>query len=289
MIKSMTAYGQAKASANKYSIMAEIRGLNSKHLDINLNIPKEIYFLSPKIVSEVKKFVKRGRVDIIIRLEHSDFEQKVHFNFEIARKYLREIKKLEIQSQKEISVSLGDLISIQNSLKDDSENYQNFEVEIIKALRTSLEAFDKERKIEGKKLKEELEKRISLIDLELKNIEEAKDRINSELFKKMKSKVENIIGKIPEDLEGKLEFEIALMSEKQDITEEISRLKFHISRFKELLKGKAEGKALDFICQEMNRETNTIGSKLREISIINPVVNIKSEIARIREQVQNVE
>jgi len=289
MLKSMTAYGKAETFSNGFMIFSEIRGLNSKHLDIKLNIPKEINYLTVKIITEIKKTVKRGRIDVLIKLEPIGEELSFRLNYEAAKKYLKEIRKLESQTLKEIQVNLKDLFSIQGIFKKEETNLKKVENEIIKTVRESLKSFKKEGIIEGQKLKEELEERISNIKRELKKIESIKEKINEELFEKIKSKVRNLVSNIPEELERRIELEVVMLSEKQDISEEISRLNFHLKRFEDLLETEYSGKTLDFLCQEMNREANTISSKLREISIVAPIINIKSEIAKIKEQVQNVE
>ena len=292
-MKSMTGYGKG-ISANQFvEITAEIRSLNSKALKVRFSIPRLFNPLINQINNLISSFVNRGDLEVHVKYRLSpDFQIPVSVNYPEALTYIKAAEKLGALSGKEISVSLKDLLSIPEIFQKEEVDVEPFKKPLLEAIEKALTELEEARKSEGDKLKAFFTEHLKVIEETLKGLEKEISNIEEKLFKKLKEKVQKLIEEeISEDFEKRIELEVALLAEKQDVSEEISRLKAHIKRFREIMEIENEpiGKTLDFLCQEMHREINTLGNKIKEIDITEPVLKIKTEIARIKEQVQNVE
>jgi len=291
-VKSMTGYGKGEAKNDLISVTVEAKSVNSKNLDLRINLPRAINNLLSTLTNKAKKYVKRGKVDIYINYKLSpDIEIPVSVNYSMAKTYINAINKIAGLTGKEISVTMKDLLNMHDIFLKEEIDFADFENVFIEAFETALQQIDEERIKEGEELKQDIEKRLIEIERIAKKVEKDSENISETLFKKIKEKCQKLLEDFfeSEEFSKRIEIEVALLAEKQDISEEITRLHAHIRRFKELLNEDFSGKTMDFLCQEMHREINTLGSKLKEINISEPVLKIKTEIARIKEQVQNVE
>ncbi len=293
-MKSMTGYGKGTAANEIAEITAEVRSLNSKALKVRFSIPRIFNPLINQLNSLVASFVKRGDVELHVKYRTSPaFQVPVTVNYSEGLAYIKAAKRLGALSGREITVSLRDLLSIPEVFQKEELDAEPFKEPLLKAVEEALLELDRARLSEGEKLKAFFEEHLSVIEKTVEELEREVSTIEEKLFQKLKEKVKKLLEgeELGEEFEKRIELEVALLAEKQDVSEEISRLKAHLKRFREIMEIENEpiGKTLDFLCQEMHREINTLGNKVKEIDVTDPVIRVKTEIARIKEQVQNVE
>ena len=292
MIRSMTGYGKAEKSIEQRMYQIEIKSVNHRYLDISVKMPKQLSYLEESIKSLISSEIKRGKVDVFITFENNSAQGKeIKINTEIAKIYIDELKKLAKQENilsnievTEIS-KYPDVLSIQNV--NDEETIKQ---EILEVTKIALEQLIKMKKVEGEKISEDLLERINNIKEKIQKISSLSTGLIEEYVVKLESRIKELIKDKDID-ETRLAQEVVIYADKCSIEEEVTRLNSHIYQFEELIKEKNKtiGKKLDFIIQEMNRETNTIGSKANNLEITNGVIDIKTELENIREQVQNIE
>ncbi len=291
MIKSMTGYGRANVSKKERDYQIEIRSVNHRYLDLSIKMPRQLSYLEEIIKKEIAKKVKRGKIDVFITFENNSLEgRKIKINTELAKVYIDELKKLAKKEKilSDIQVTeiskYPDVLNIQNS-QDDEE----IEKEVIEAIKMATEGLIQMRQIEGNKMAEDLLERLNKIQAKVNEISKLSTGLIEEYVVKLEERIKEILKNQQID-SSRLAQEVVIYADKCSIEEEVTRLNSHISQFKTLLNSnEAIGKKLDFIVQEMNRETNTIGSKANNLEITNGVIDMKTEIENIREQVQNIE
>jgi len=293
-MKSMTGYAKETVKGENIEVTAEIKSLNGKALRIRFSIPRLFNPLITEIQSVVGEVVKRGEIDVHLTYRLSpELVPEVSVNYAQAEKYLKAVRKISGIAGREVVVNLKDLLSIPEIFQKEELEVEPFKSAVLAAVRKAVLKLDEVRKIEGEKIKKYLEERLEEIAKTLFEIEKDVEGIERKLFNKLVEKVKKLLEGMNFDEEEflkRVEIEVAFLAEKQDVSEEISRLKMHLKRFRELLNvDEPVGKTLDFLCQEMHREINTLGNKLKEVDVTEPVLKIKSEIAKIKEQVQNVE
>ena len=294
MIKSMTGFGRSEYCDEDRNVIVEIKSINHRYNDISIRMPKKYSFAEEKVKGQVKNLAKRGKIDISVIVDSiGEGEYNVSLNSDIAKQYIDNLKilKEEFNLEEEVTLKmiadLPDVMKLKPHLKDEETILES----ILIPTREASEKLDAMRKIEGKKLGEDIINRVDLIAEYVKKIEERSPNV----VKEYKEKVRERINEIMEDglniNEERLAIEVAIFADRCSITEEIVRLNSHGVQLKRNVEKSTEpcGRKLDFIIQEMNREVNTIGSKANDLEITNLVVDIKSEIEKIREQVQNIE
>lgn len=291
MIKSMTGYGKANLIHDLKNYQVEIKSVNHRYLDISVKMPKVLSYLEEEIKKEIAKKIKRGKIDVFVTFENSSAKDKdIKINTEIAKLYIQELRKLaqEENLQANIEVTeiskLPDVLSIKNVQEDET-----IKQELIEVTRMATENLVKMRETEGNKLAQDLLSRIEFINKKNQEISSLSTGLIQEYVVKLEGRIKEIL-KNQEIDESRLAQEVVLYADKCSIEEEVTRLNSHIIQFQEFLNSKEPiGKKLDFMLQEMNRETNTIGSKSNNLEITNGVIDIKTELENIREQVQNIE
>ena len=291
MIKSMTGYGRANNSKNDREYQIEIKSVNHRYLDINVKIPRQISYLEDAIKKEISNKVKRGKIDVFVTFNNNSLEGRtIKLNTELAKAYIDELKKLAEKESilSDIQVTeiskYPDVLNIQNEQDDDK-----IKEEVIETLQESLDNFINMRQIEGNKISEDLLSRIEYIHKKVNEISKLSTGLIDEYVVKLETRIKEIL-KDQEIDKQRLAQEDVIYADKCSVEEEITRLNSHTTQFKNLLNSdEAVGKKLDFIIQEMNRETNTIGSKANNLDITNIVIDLKTEIENIREQIQNIE
>jgi len=291
MIKSMTGYGKALLSQNSRDYQIEIKSVNHRYLDISVKMPRQLCYLEEAVKKEISKKIKRGKVDVLITFENNSAEGKeIKINTELAKMYIKELRNLaeqeNIQSNIEVTEisKFPDVLSVQNTQED--EIIKNEVIEVTKIATVNL--FDM-RQIEGEKISEDLKRRICNIEQKVNEISEISTGLIEEYVVKLERRIKELLNNQEID-ENRLAQEVVIYADKCSIEEEITRINSHIVQFRDLLNSEeAIGKKLDFIIQEMNRETNTIGSKSNSLNITNGVIDIKTELENIREQIQNIE
>ncbi|MBK5261298.1 MAG: YicC family protein [Peptostreptococcaceae bacterium] len=294
MIKSMTGFGRGEYTDGKRNIIVEIRAVNHRYSDITIKMPRRYSFAEDKIKNTVKDIARRGKIEVSVMVENiTEDDTRIKLNTMVARQYydnLNELKK-EFDLTGEVTLQLlSGLPDVMKAIPDVED-----EEEISKCLELSAklatEKLDEMRIVEGSKLAEDLIRRGETIRGLLTVIEKRSPKVVEVYAEKLKNRIKELIGNnaaVPED---RILLEAAVFADKCSITEELVRLDSHIIQLETIItnSNQPDGKKLDFLIQEMNREANTIGSKANDIEITNVMLEIKSEIEKIREQVQNIE
>ena len=291
MIKSMTGYGKSNMSKNLREYQVEIKSVNHRYLDVSVKMPRSLSYLEEEIKKAVSAKVTRGKVDVFITFNNNSLEGRdIKINTEIARMYIKELRGLAESEGivadipvTEIS-KLPDVLMIQNN--QDDETLKN---ELLEVTNEAIENLVRTRKTEGEKIAQDLLARIQDIEEKVKKISSLSTGLIDEYVVKLKTRIKELLQDQEMD-EARLAQEVVIYADKCSIEEEVTRLNSHIYQFRELLNSnEAVGKKIDFMIQEMNRETNTIGSKANNLEITNEVINMKTQLENIREQVQNIE
>ena len=293
MLKSMTGFGRAKYQVEGREYIVEIKSVNYKYSDVSVRLPRNISYLEEFIKKEVLKNVSRGKIDVNVTFNNcSSLGKNVSVNNEIAEMYIKSLRRLvEDYGVKDditaVNVSkMPDVLEIKS--EDDEEQIKS---EISIPLKEAINNFINMKQKEGNELAKDMQARIKGILNKVEKVSELSTGLIEDYVVKLEARIKEIL-KSNEVDKQRLEQEVVIYADKCSIAEEVTRLKSHIEQFESLINEKEYitiGKKLDFIIQEMNRETNTIGSKANYLEITNEVINIKTEIENIREQVQNIE
>ncbi|MBQ9122291.1 MAG: YicC family protein [Lachnospiraceae bacterium] len=292
MIKSMTGFGRCEVMEGERKFTVEMKSVNHRYLDVNIKMPKKLNFFEAAIRAELKNFIQRGKVDIFITYEDfSEGNVSIKYNKETAAVYVQYLKQMaeDFGLDNDVRVSslsrYPEVFSMEEMTEDEDELWKALQ----KALTGAAEAFVETRIKEGENLRADL---ISKLDAMLEHVEfitERSPQIIDEYKKKLIDKVQDLLGDAKVD-ETRLLMEVTVFADKVCVDEELVRLRSHIEATKaELLKGGSVGRKLDFIAQEMNREANTILSKTTDLEVSNRAIELKTEIEKVREQIQNIE
>jgi uncharacterized protein (TIGR00255 family) len=292
MLKSMTGFGRAEGDTSLGKIIIESRSVNHRYCDINLKLPKRLILFENRIKEIIRSQVSRGRIDVTLRLD-SLGEEKVQLSVDLnlAEQYYRVLQDLKekLQLKDEITLTLlagaKDLITA----KEETGEIEPYWKEILPILKQSLKNMDDMKQLEGESLKKDLEQRLEQIGQQLQMIKQ-------QFPSRLKSYLARLQDRLRSFLEGmevdpsRFQQEIAFLTERVDITEEIVRAESHLAQFNALLEGKEPvGRKMDFLLQEIHREVNTVSAKANDAEASQRAVEIKSELEKIREQVQNIE
>ncbi len=292
-MKSMTGYGTSRAEKKGLSIEISIRTVNGRFLEPRFHLPREFHQFESDLKKKLSEVILRGTCDIFVsrRLKNHSSNAQLQLNSELAKKYYQAYQKLskELKLNQTFHVEqfarLPEVISIEQK----QELIQGEEVLLKKVFQAALTANDKERNREGLFLKKDLLRLLSTLEKVINCISELREAANADLQSRYETKVKNRL-KGQEIDPQRLTQEIVIQLERADINEELTRLSEHINNYRQLLESQtAEGKKLDFYTQELLREVNTIGSKSQIAQITTSVVEAKTLIERMREQVQNVQ
>lgn len=292
MIKSMTGFGRGEISEGQRKYTVEIKAVNHRYLDVSVKMPKKLNFFEASIRGLLKEYVQRGKVDLYITYEDlSEQTVSVKYNADVAASYLKYLREMSETFSLEDDVRVSTLsrypevFSMEEQEIDEAGIWKDLE----RALRMAAEAFVESRVKEGENLKRDLLDKLEGMLLHVVYIEDNSQKIIEEYKEKLQAKVRDLMEDSRID-EGRLLMEVTLFADKICVDEEIVRLKSHIEMVKNtLLAGGSIGRKLDFIVQEMNREANTILSKTTDLEISNRGIELKTEIEKVREQIQNIE
>ena len=290
-MKSMTGFGRARLERENRTYNIEIKSVNHRYNDITVKMPKGISYLEEKVKKEISSKISRGKVDVYITFDNNSSEGKnIKINKEIASIYIKELKTLAQENDIKEDISVTEIFKFPDVLS--IENVEDEELiwsELYTCLDNAITSLMEMRKREGNKIKEDLEKRIEKISEKVNEISTYSTRLVEEYVVKLETRIKEILNTDVVD-KDRLAQEIVIYADKCSVEEEITRLKSHMIQFKELINMDTPiGKKIDFLIQEMNRETNTIGSKSGNLLITNLVIDIKTKLEDIREQVQNIE
>lgn len=292
MLRSMTGYGRAKRAFDSREYIIDIKSVNNRYNDISIKIPRSISFLEEKVKQKLTNAVSRGKVEVFITFNnYSEKGKNIRINSELAQKYIQEIKKISADTENVQAINIQEILKLPDVLNIELETEEEEIIwnELEQTLTDAINNFIAMREKEGTKIKEDLENRITFIETMVKNVSEISVNLVSDYIQKLEKRINEILQNNSVD-ENRLAQEVVIYSDKCSIEEELTRLKSHIMQFNDLLNSTtANGKKIDFLIQEMNRETNTIGSKANNLKITNYVIDIKTELENIREQIQNVE
>lgn len=296
MIKSMTGYGRGESSDGARSVVVEIRAVNHRYGEFAVRLPRRYGFAEDDVKRVVRSAVKRGKADVSINVTGgAEDEAAVLVDPVAAKQYFKGLRELQRAFDISGDITLELLAGFPEVMRVSSEGMDEDSVlhTILDATMRAVRAFDGMRAAEGKVLVADLLKRADILDGLLAEIDARAPKLPAIHAEKLRERVEELLGAgLTGVAEERLAAEIAILADKGNITEEIVRLKSHIGQLRTILKGVADepaGKKLDFLAQEMNREANTIGAKANDLSIAGYMLDMKSEIEKIREQVQNIE
>ncbi len=292
MIKSMTGFGRCEKATEEYKAVVEIKSVNHKYCDISIKLPKKLNQFEVAIRSILKEYIKRGKVDVYISYESlTTGNVQVKYNRELAKSYADSIRSIgdDFDISADISAALlsryPEVLTLEESADDETMIFERVEG----AIRTACENFVRSRMDEGENLKKDLLEKLDFISDTVDYIVERSPAVVNEYRAKLKSKVEELLGGVQVD-ESILATEITVYADKMCVDEEMVRLKSHIVSMKKAFEDDDSiGRKLDFIAQELNREANTTLSKSSDVSISDKAIELKTEIEKIREQIQNIE
>ncbi len=291
MIKSMTGYGKANLEKNERRYQVEIKTVNHRYLDISVKTPRQLSYLEEPIKKAIGNKVKRGKVDVFVTFENNSLEgQEIKINTELASAYIKELKKLAESENILADIQVNDIARYPDVLN--IKNNQDDEIikqELLEVSQIAIDNLIEMRQVEGTKMAEDIKQRLEYIQEKVKEISKLSTGLIEEYVVKLEERLKQIL-KGQEIDQARLAQEVVIYADKCSVEEEVTRLNSHISQFHNLINSNEPiGKKLDFIIQEMNRETNTIGSKANNLEITDRVIDLKTQIEDIREQIQNIE
>ena len=294
MIKSMTGFGRGEYTDGKRSIIAEIKSVNHRYSDIMVKMPRRYTFAEDKIKNTVKDKIRRGKVDVSIIVENiTENDVNIKLNSMLAKQYYDNLTELRSEFDLSGDISLQFIASLPDVMKaiPDVEDEEEITKAILEAVSEAAANLEKMRAVEGEKLAEDLIAKGEYIKEILDKIAERAPQVVTDYTARMKERIQELVGSSVQVPEDRILVEAAVFADKCAIDEEITRLNSHLVQLRNIIEksSQPDGKKLDFLVQEMNREANTIGSKANDITITNYMLEIKSEIEKIREQVQNIE
>lgn len=292
MIKSMTGFGRCEVAEKERKFTVEMKAVNHRYLDVNIKMPKKLNFFESAIRGELKNYISRGKVDIFISYEDfSESNTNVRYNKDIAEEYLKYLRQMSQEFELDDDIRVSTLSKYPEVFTMEEQNIDEEELwkELQKAVVGAAQMFVNTRITEGEHLRDDL---LEKLDGMLKLVDFISER-SPQIIKEYKSKLEDKVRELLADTavdEGRLLTEVTIFADKVCVDEEIVRLRSHIETTKNSLKeGGSIGRKLDFIAQEMNREANTILSKANDLEISNVAIELKTEIEKVREQIQNIE
>lgn len=292
MIKSMTGFGRCEVQEADRKITVEMKSVNHRYLDVNIKMPKKLNFFEASIRNELKNYIQRGKVDIFITYEdYTESNVCVKYNRELAAEYMSYLEKMaeDFALDNDVRVSglsrYPEVLTMEEQTIDEEALWQILD----RALKGAAEGFVETRIREGEHLRNDLIEKLNMMLTHVAFITERSPRIISDYRQKLEDKVKDLLGDAKVD-ENRLLMEVTIFADRVCVDEELVRLKSHVETTRDtLIEGGSIGRKLDFIAQEMNREANTILSKSSDLEISNRAIELKTEIEKVREQIQNIE
>ncbi|NLI83616.1 MAG: YicC family protein [Deltaproteobacteria bacterium] len=293
MIVSMTAFGRAQIEASGYSVTVEVKALNGRFLDIAVRLPKNCLDMEDPLRKRIAQMVKRGRIEAHFQVETTAPHRRApRLNIHLARLYWEQLQELHRHLPGTEKPTLENVLSIPYIFEtpevvEDRDAMLNL---LGRALEGALEELRRSRSLEGEALCTDLLTRLRLLEEGVSHIDRRKESVAEEYALRLRDRMQELLKDTPID-ESRILQEVACLAERSDINEELVRLRSHLNQLKTMLSGagQADGRKLDFFIQELHREINTIGSKTNDLETVQVVVQMKSEIGKLKEQVQNIE
>ncbi len=292
MIKSMTGYGHFEDTIHSRKISAEIKSVNHRYTDFTVKVPRQFGFLEDVLRQHASKVIKRGKVDIYISIvDYSQDSVMVSANTELARSYLTTLSALSDELGLKNDVTLMDIAAFPDIFKLDKPlcDEDSLKEDVMSVFFKALELYEAMRTAEGARLGENLLEKGKAIENYVEKISERAPNIVREYSERLKASMQEILADVPID-EARLLNEVAVFTDRVNVDEEMVRLKSHVKELSAIINGDGPaGRKLDFLVQEINREVNTTGSKSNDVETTKMVVEMKTEIEKMREQIQNIE
>ncbi len=292
MIKSMTGFGRCENHQGSRKFTVEMKAVNHRYFDVSIKMPKKLSFFEAAIRNVLKQYVQRGKLDVFITYEdYAEENVALKYNEELAGQYLKYFRQMAEKFGLKDDISVSSLGRCPEVFTMEEQDIDEEEIwaELKKAVEGACVQFVKAREQEGEALKTDLLDKLERMDENVTLIEDRYPQIVSEYRSRLEEKVKELLGDLQID-EGRIAAEVVIFSDKICTDEETVRLRSHIATMKEaLIAGGSIGRKLDFIAQEMNREANTILSKANDLEISNVGIDLKTEIEKVREQIQNIE
>lgn len=292
MIKSMTGFGRCEIQKESRKFTVELKSVNHRYLDVNIRMPKKLNFFETAIRTLLKSYANRGKIDIFITYEDiSQAQVSVKYNAALAAEYLKYLRQMEEEFGLENDVRVSTLSRYPEvfTMEEQSEDEEELWNGLKKALEGAFGQFVETRKAEGENLKKDILSKLDSLEKEIVFVEERSPQIVAEYRAKLEDKMKELLADTQIE-DSRIAAEVILFADKICTDEEVVRLKSHIQHMRNTLEEKEGiGRKLDFIAQEMNREANTILSKANDLEVSNHAITLKTEIEKIREQIQNIE
>ena len=292
MVKSMTGYGRSRETLHQRDITVEVRSVNNRFLDCTVKMPRAYVFAEDAVKTRVRSAVSRGKVDVFVTIDASAADVSVvTVNEPLARGYFQALTQLKSMFSLEGDVTpmtlakLPDVLTVTKA----EEDLETVAADICQVLDKALAAYNTMRAVEGRRLAEDIAGRLVTIETAVGRVEQQSPQTVSAYRERLEKKMREVLASTTID-EGRILTEAAVYADKVAVDEETVRLRSHIAQYRSILElDEPVGRKLDFLTQELNRETNTIGSKCQDLDITRTVVDMKAEIEKIREQIQNLE
>lgn len=292
MIKSMTGFGRCEIQKESRKFTVELKSVNHRYLDVNIRMPKKLNFFETAIRTLLKSYANRGKIDIFITYEDiSQAQVSVKYNAALAAEYLKYLRQMEEEFGLENDVRVSTLSRYPEvfTMEEQSEDEEELWNGLKEALEGAFGQFVDTRKAEGENLKKDILSKLDSLEKEIVFVEERSPQIVAEYRAKLEDKMKELLADTQIE-DSRIAAEVILFADKICTDEEVVRLKSHIQHMRNTLEEKEGiGRKLDFIAQEMNREANTILSKANDLEVSNHAITLKTEIEKIREQIQNIE
>ncbi|MDQ0253780.1 uncharacterized protein (TIGR00255 family) [Evansella vedderi] len=293
MIISMTGYGRSLKENGDFHVTVEMRAVNHRFCEINIRMPRQFFFLEDKLKKLISRYVQRGKVDVFINLQGEGIvNRSLSVDWKLFDQYLTTFEKMAEKYVTSQTFPIDQLLLHEDvvHVQESDEVSEDIEKMVYSATEEAVQQLKEMRKVEGKQLYEDVKKRVERIAQSVQDLKEYAPTVQENYRERLTKRVQEFVsGKIEVD-ESRILTEVAVYADKSDVQEELTRMESHLKQFREILQqNDVVGRKLDFLVQEINRETNTIGSKANNINISQRVVEMKSELEKIREQVQNIE
>lgn len=292
MIRSMTGYGHFEQTVNGRKISAEIKSVNQRFTDFNIKVPRQFGFLEEPLRKAASDVIKRGKADITVSIvDYNEDSVMVRANTALAKSYYEELKRLSEELGIDNNAKVTNIALFPEMFKVDkpSVDEEGLISDVLEVFSKALSEFEKMRCEEGARLGRDLLEKGEVILSYVDRITERMPMIVRAYSERLRSKMEEILSGVPVD-EARLLNEVAIFTDKINVDEEMVRLKSHVAELRTIIEGNnPAGRKLDFLIQEINREVNTTGSKANDVETTKMVVELKTEIEKMREQIQNIE
>ena len=292
MVKSMTGYGRAREMRNGRDITVEVRSVNNRYLDCTVKMPRAYIFAEDRMKARVQQAISRGKVDVFVTIDASAADEAVvAVNEPLARGYYEALTRLKTmfslpgEVTPEVLAKFPDVLAVTKA----EEDVEAIAADICAVLDDALAAYNDMRAVEGEKLAADVAGRVTTIETVVGKVEERSPQTVAAYRQRLEAKMQEVLQSTTID-ESRILTEAAIFADKVAVDEETVRLRSHIAQLRDMLQSSEPvGRKLDFLIQEVNRECNTIGSKCNDLTVAQDVVNMKAEVEKIREQVQNME